>query len=44
MVNVYRIHVKDLAGLVHYSIENENVSGVLNGVAPQLVSNQVSRL
>lgn len=34
------IHVKDLAGLVHHSIENENVTGVLNGVAPQLASNQ----
>jgi hypothetical protein len=39
---LFRIHVKDLAELVHHSIKNEHVSGVLNGVAPQLISNQVT--
>jgi hypothetical protein len=35
------IHVKDLAELIKFSIENDNVTGVINGVAPQLISNQV---
>lgn len=30
------IHVDDLAHLIVYSIENPNVDGVLNGVAPQV--------
>lgn len=34
------IHVKDLSGIVIHAIENENVSGVLNGVAPQIITNQ----
>jgi NAD dependent epimerase/dehydratase family enzyme len=36
-----RIHVKDLAELIKFSIEDDKVSGVLNGVAPQLISNKV---
>jgi NAD dependent epimerase/dehydratase family enzyme len=35
------IHVKDLAELIKFSIEDDNVTGVINGVAPQLISNQV---
>jgi len=38
------IHVKDLAEMIKYSIEEEAVSGVLNGVAPQLITNKVSLL
>lgn len=34
------IHVKDLSGIILHSIENENVSGILNGVAPDLITNQ----
>ena len=34
------IHVKDLTGLILHSIENEKVEGVLNGVAPEAVSNR----
>ena len=34
------IHVKDLSGIIIHSIENENVSGVLNGVAPEIITNQ----
>jgi hypothetical protein len=36
-----RIHLKDLAGLIIHSVENNQVKGVLNGVAPQLINNQV---
>ena len=35
------IHVKDLAEMIKFSIEDGNVSGVLNGVAPQLITNKV---
>ena len=35
------IHIKDLAEMIKHSIEEENVSGVLNGVAPQLITNKV---
>lgn len=34
------IHVKDLCNLFIFAIENEHVSGVLNGVAPQVVTNE----
>lgn len=34
------IHIKDMARLLVYSIENSNVIGVLNGVAPQTVTNK----
>ena len=33
------IHVQDLSGLVIHSIENEKVEGVLNGVAPDIITN-----
>lgn len=33
------IHMADLCNLIKYSIENERVSGVLNGVAPQIITN-----
>ena len=33
------IHVADIAGLVTHAIINDNVSGVLNGVAPQTCTN-----
>lgn len=34
------IHVKDLSGLILHSIENKNVQGVLNGVAPDMITNR----
>ena len=34
------IHVKDLSGLILHSIENKTVRGPVNGVAPDLVTNQ----
>lgn len=33
------IHIDDLCQLIKYSIENNKVSGVLNGVAPDIVTN-----
>ena len=33
------IHVKDLSGLVKHSVENENVEGIYNAVAPQVIDN-----
>ncbi|WAR11662.1 D39U1-like protein, partial [Mya arenaria] len=33
------IHVRDIAGIIAYAIENDRVTGVLNGVAPQHVNN-----
>lgn len=33
------IHIDDLCRLIRYSIENPEVKGVLNGVAPDLVTN-----
>lgn len=30
------IYIDDIAKMIHFSIENEKVSGVLNGVAPQV--------
>lgn len=33
------IHIDDLCNLVKYSIENEQVSGVLNGTAPEIATN-----
>lgn len=33
------IHIDDLCQLIKYSIENKNVSGVLHGVAPDIVTN-----
>jgi len=34
------IHVKDLSGLITHAIEDENMEGVYNAVAPQMVTNQ----
>ncbi|KAK9502875.1 hypothetical protein O3M35_011566 [Rhynocoris fuscipes] len=34
------IHVKDLAKLFLFAIENDKVNGILNGVAPELVTNE----
>ena len=33
------IHVDDVAGIITHAIENGNVKGVLNAVAPQTVTN-----
>lgn len=33
------IHIDDLCQLIKYSIENKHVSGVLNGVAPDIITN-----
>lgn len=32
------IHIHDVASLLLFAIENDNVQGVLNGVAPQVCS------
>ncbi|KAL1128906.1 hypothetical protein AAG570_013440 [Ranatra chinensis] len=34
------IHIKDLCSMFLFAIENENVNGVMNGVAPQLITNE----
>lgn len=34
------IHIDDLTSLIKYSIENEEVKGILNGVAPQVITNE----
>lgn len=34
------IHIIDLCDLIKYSIENKNVNGILNGVAPQIITNE----
>ena len=34
------IHVDDLVGMIRFAAENESVSGVLNGVAPNPVTNR----
>jgi hypothetical protein len=34
------IHIKDIAGLYIYAIENEKLNGIYNAVAPQPVSNK----
>jgi uncharacterized protein len=34
------IHVRDLARLFQFSIENDQITGVLNGVAPQIITNK----
>ena len=38
--NMPWIHVKDVSGIILHSIENKKVQGVLNGVAPQIITNQ----
>lgn len=34
------IHIQDLVSLFQHAIDNENINGVLNGVAPQIITNQ----
>jgi len=34
------IHLNDFAGLIHYAIENESISGIYNAVAPTPLSEQ----
>ncbi|XP_071525217.1 epimerase family protein SDR39U1-like isoform X1 [Panulirus ornatus] len=34
------IHIHDIVGLFIHAIENESVSGVVNGVAPQIITNK----
>lgn len=34
------IHVEDLTRLILFAIENEEVQGILNGVAPQVITNE----
>lgn len=33
------IHIEDLIRLIQFSIENKEVKGILNGVAPQVITN-----
>lgn len=33
------IHIDDLCNLIKYAVENRSVNGVLNGVAPDIVTN-----
>jgi len=35
------VHINDLCGIIEHSIENDTVSGVLNGTAPEPVTNTV---
>jgi uncharacterized protein len=32
------IHISDVIGLYNFAIENEEIEGVMNGVAPQLIN------
>lgn len=34
------IHIEDLTRLILFAIENDNVNGILNGVAPQVITNE----
>lgn len=34
------IHLDDLIGIIHFMVENEKISGAVNGVAPNPVSNK----
>ncbi|XP_051157391.1 epimerase family protein SDR39U1 [Leptopilina boulardi] len=34
------IHIQDLVSLFQHAIDNENINGILNGVAPQIITNQ----
>jgi len=38
--NMPWIHVKDVSGIILHAIENKKIDGVLNGVAPQVTTNQ----
>lgn len=33
------IHIDDLCNLIKHAVENRNVNGVLNGVAPDIITN-----
>lgn len=33
------IHIEDLCQLIKFAVENKNVNGVLNGVAPDIITN-----
>lgn len=33
------IHMTDLCELIRYSIENDKVTGILNGTAPEIITN-----
>lgn len=33
------IHVTDIAGIIAHAVDNKNVTGILNGVAPDTVDN-----
>lgn len=33
------IHVKDLSALIVHCVENKGIRGVVNGVAPEIISN-----
>lgn len=35
------IHVRDLAGIFSYAMVNQHVTGILNGVSPQVATNEV---
>ncbi|KAJ0178313.1 hypothetical protein K1T71_006136 [Dendrolimus kikuchii] len=34
------IHIDDLTRLIHFAVENDSVKGILNGVAPQVITNE----
>lgn len=34
------IHLDDLTRLINFAIENDHVKGILNGVAPQVITNK----
>ncbi|KAL9974822.1 hypothetical protein ACROYT_G011912 [Oculina patagonica] len=34
------IHIDDMTGIIVHALENDHVTGVLNGVAPEIVTNQ----
>ncbi|CAH0761159.1 unnamed protein product [Diatraea saccharalis] len=34
------IHIDDLTSLIKFAIENDNISGILNGVSPKVITNE----
>ena len=34
------IHIDDMTGMIVHALENDHVTGVLNGVAPEIVTNE----
>jgi len=34
------IHIDDMVGMITHALENDHVTGVLNGVAPEIVTNE----